>query len=202
MDCLRYIGGEREALSESRDAGRIDDIEIRRLVERAAKGDIEAFGEIYSIHLDRIYRYIFCHVRDRAAAEDLTEEVFMKAWDSLAKFKWQGFRFSSWLYRIAHNHMIDHFRNNRYCRPLTVDLPLVDDRGPEREAEANQVRSILLDALSNLPKQQKQLITLKFIEGLDNSEIGHIMKKSEGAVRIMQMRALQALRESLNGVLP
>ena len=89
-----------------------DEAEITRLVERAAGGDFEAFGELYSIYLDRIYRYVFYQVKDKMTAEDLIEEIFIKAWKAIGSYRGKGLAFSSWLYRIAHNYLVDYFRKS------------------------------------------------------------------------------------------
>ncbi len=186
--------GQESAAREAGDAGVHD--EVRTLVEKAATGNVEAFGELYGIYLDRIYRYVFYHVHSKETAEDLTEEVFMKAWRKIGKYRWEGRPFSAWLYRIAHNHVVDYFRTSRPNVPLDVDIPGHDDQ-PEAELEQQQMRHMLSRALSSLPPQQKQIIVLKFIEGCSNRMIEQVMGKSQGAIRVMQMRALSALRRRL-----
>jgi RNA polymerase sigma-70 factor (ECF subfamily) len=198
MDSVRYIVGKESTTREASKARTVEDQEVRILVERAVKGNVEAFGDLYSIHLDRIYRYIFYQVNDRTTAEDLTEEVFIKAWKNISKFKWKGHPFSSWLYRIARNHVIDYFRTSQQQKPLEGELP-DSDAGPEREVEIKQMNQLIYEAVSTLPQQQRQLIILKFIEGLDNWEIEKVMGKNQGAIRVMQMRALAALRQKLAG---
>ena len=168
---------------------------VFRLIERAISGDGEAFGELYSIYLDRIYRYVFYQVRDKMTAEDITEEVFIKAWKALASCKGKERTFSSWLYRIAHNQLIDSLRKRHGELPLQSEMTngLFDRNQVERELEQQEQ----LEALAHLPRNQKQVIILKFIEGLDNREIGRIMSKSEGAIRVLQTRALTTLRQRL-----
>lgn len=170
--------------------------EIVRLVEKASVGNFEAFGELYSIYLERIYRYIFYQVNDKMTAEDITEEVFIKAWKAIGSCKGKEKTFLSWLYRIAHNHLIDTLRYMKKFTSIEKDN-LVEIIGPEQEIEAKTEYQELLETITCLPKNQKQVIILKFIEGLDNREIGKIMGKSEGAIRVSQMRALATLREKL-----
>jgi RNA polymerase sigma-70 factor (ECF subfamily) len=174
-----------------------DDVGVRRLVESAAAGNIESFGEIYSIYLDRIYRYVIYQVRDKATAEDLSEEIFWKAWRGLAKYRWDGHPFSAWLYRIAHNQIVDYFRTNRKYQNIEVES-LAGDTDPEQEVSRKQMERLLVSAVSSLPEQQRQVIILKFIEGLDNREIEQIMGKKQGAIRMLQMRALTTLRQKLS----
>ena len=171
--------------------------EVVRLIKRAINGDCEAFGELYSVYLDRIYRYVFYRVKDKMAAEDITEEVFIKAWKALASCKGKEKTFSSWLYRIAHNQLIDSLRRKR--RELPLQQEITNELFDRNQVEGALEQQEQLEALAHLPKSQRQVIILKFIEGLDNREIGKIMSKSEGAIRILQMRALATLRERLIG---
>jgi RNA polymerase sigma-70 factor (ECF subfamily) len=166
------------------------------LIRRAAGGDAEAFGELYSLYLDRIYRYVFYQVRDRMTAEDITEEVFIRAWRAIGSCQGKERTFSSWLYRIAHNRVIDTFRSQR--KELLIDMEtLAEFRHPKVEAETELEWQELLKGIDCLPRNQKQVIILKFIEGLDNREIGQVIGKNQGAIRILQMRALAKLREKL-----
>lgn len=170
--------------------------EITGLIEEASGGNIKAFGELYSIYLDRIYRYIFYQVRDRMTAEDITEEVFIKAWRAIRSCKGKEKTFSTWLYRIAHNHLINTRRH--MGRLMSVEKNnFVDVMDPKQKVEAKLEYRELLETITCLPQNQKQVIILKFIEGLDNREIGRIMSKNEGAIRVSQMRALSTLREKL-----
>jgi len=173
-----------------------------KLVERVAFGDHEAFGEIYSIYLDRIYRYILYQVGERMTAEDLTQEVFLKAWRAIGSYKGQGREFSTWLYRIAHNHVIDSLRARRPSLSLEAEedegLQISTDSGdPQQELERSRARKEVLELVSCLPVQQRQMIALRFSDGLDNGEIERITGKSQGAIRVMQMRALATLQKRL-----
>jgi len=174
-----------------------------QLLKRAASGDYEAFGQVYTIYLDRIYRYVFYQLKDKMAAEDLTEEIFVKAWKAMGAVRGGTLSFSAWLYRIAHNQVIDHFRarqpNVSLDREALGNAEIVDNIvDPEQEAERSLMQQEVLELVSYLPPDQKQLIILKFIEGLDNREIEQITGKSQGAIRVMQMRALAALRQRLS----
>lgn len=128
-------------------------------------------------------------------AEDITEEVFIKAWKALASCKGKERTFSSWLYRIAHNHVIDSFRKRHGELPLQAEM--TDGLFERNEAEEALEQQEQLAALDHLPRNQRQVIILKFIEGMDNLEISRIMSKSEGAIRVLQTRALAALRQRL-----
>lgn len=182
------VGETAEAVTPSRS-------KVARLIKRAIGGDGEAFGELYSIYLDRIYRYVFYQVRDKMTAEDITEEAFIKAWKAIASCKGKERTFSSWLYRIAHNQLIDSLRKRSAELPLQQEMTNgLSDRNQVEGALEQQEQ---LKALTYLPRNQKQVIILKFIEGLDNREISKIMSKSEGAIRVLQTRALTALRQRL-----
>ncbi|MDP2932463.1 MAG: sigma-70 family RNA polymerase sigma factor [Chloroflexota bacterium] len=186
------VGGENQATVTLTDG----ESEICRLVDRAATGDFEAFGELYSLYLDRIYRYVFYQVKDRMTAEDVTEEVFVKAWQAIDSCKGKGQTFSPWLYRIAHNQVIDNIRGQR--KTVSTDVDIAGDDDPELETEGKLERERLLAAISGLSQSQQQVIMLKFIEGMHTRQIGQIMGKSQGAVRILQMRALARLRQKLD----
>ena len=177
-----------------------DHSEIVGLVVRATHRDFEAFGELYSIYLDRIYKYVLGHLGERMAAQDITEEVFLKAWTAIGSCKGREQTFSAWLYRIARNHLIDYLRKRRKRQTAEIcveNLADIDDVGQSMELKLEQQQ--LLEAISGLPDNQKQVIILKFIEGMDSREVGQIMGKSEGNIRVIQMRALRALRHRLSG---
>jgi len=172
--------------------------DITSLVDKSADGDFEAFGELYNIYLYRIYRYVFYQVKDRMTAEDITEEVFVKAWKAIESCRGRETTFSAWIYRIAHNHIINTFRDNRKYAPVELDdiaEPGATGFEPETALEQQELQTLLAD----LPSNQRQVIILKFIEGLDTKKVGELLGKSEGAVRILQMRALTALRQKLGG---
>jgi len=175
-----------------------DPSEVAQLVDRAAGGNFEAFGQLYGIYLDRIYRYAFHQVRDRMTAEDITEEVFVKAWKAIKSCKGKGRTFSAWIYRIAHNHIINTLRNTQKFTSIEMEN-VADISDPKLEVEMKLEQQELTEMIADLPQNQRQVVVLKFIEGLDNREIGKIMRKSEGAVRILQMRALTTLRPKIGG---
>ncbi len=197
MKYFRNIDREENRASEVARSVTGGQSEVVRLIKRAAGGNFEAFGELYNIYLERIYRYVFYQVRDKMTAEDLTEEVFLKAWKSIDTCRGKEQTFSSWLYRIAHNHVIDNLRSQR--KYLSTDMEaLAEVSSPELGEEGKLERQEMLEVISDLPQNQKQVIILKFIEGLGNREIGQVMGKSQGAIRVLQMRALATLRERLS----
>jgi RNA polymerase sigma-70 factor (ECF subfamily) len=173
-----------------------DQSEVIGLVKEAAGGNIQAFGQLYRIFLDQIYRYVFYHVNDKMTAEDITEEVFLKAWKVIKSCRGKEKTFSSWLYRIAHNHMVNTLRDNNRITYLANDRE-IEINDLTQQVESNIEYQEMIKAIACLPENQKQVIILKFIEGLDNREISKITGKNEGAIRITQMRALAKLREKL-----
>lgn len=171
------------------------------LVEHAIAGDADAFGELYVLHLDAIYRYVYYRVGEASDAEDLTEQVFLNAWEALPGYKQRENPFTSWLYRIAHNAVVDYHRRQRPAVPMPsperIDRPSEQPSSLEQVIEAEEAAA-LATAIAQLPKDQQQVIILRFIEGLKHAEVSRIMGKSEGACRIIQHRALAALNRLLS----
>lgn len=169
------------------------------LIARARRGDANAFGDLYEQYLSAIYRYVYYRVGDVAEAEDLTEIVFLKAWEALDKFEVRDVPFSAWLYRIAHNVVVDRHRTHKAALPLDSVLPLPDESdGPEDQFDMLEKIETLAQALSQLSPDYQQVLTLRFISGLSHAETGRVLNRSEEAVRVLQYRALNALRQVLN----
>jgi RNA polymerase sigma-70 factor, ECF subfamily len=171
--------------------------ELRALVARAQRGDRAALEELYLLHFDRIYSYLHLSVRNRQDAEDLTTQTFLRMLEAIGRFRWQSAPFSAWLFRIAHNLAVDHFRVRR--RVLTEgDVP-EDAAGEESSAEEQAFDSLgragLLDLIERLSAEQRQVLTLKFLFGFVNAEVAGILGKSEGAVKSLQHRALASLEK-------
>lgn len=173
------------------------DLEIEKLVMKAISGDVDAFGELYTSHVTKIYRYVYYRVYSRERAEDITQEVFLKAWKAIGSCKGKEKTFSSWLYRIAHNLIIDKLRKSRKQSSREAELP-EDIRDTADGMEISLEQRDLLKVIELLAPNQRQVIVMKFIDGMDNREIAESMGKSTGAIRILQMRALEALRKTLS----
>jgi RNA polymerase sigma-70 factor, ECF subfamily len=173
-----------------------DNGRVRILVERAQTGDRDAVEELYLLHFDRIYSYLHMSVGTRHDAEDLTTQRFVKMLESIGRFRWKSVPFSAWLFRIAHNVAMDHFRARRRWHP-DDDLP-EPDRGEEQSAEDQALASIgetsLLRLIERLSPEQRQVLTLKFVFRFSNGEAAAILGKSEGAVKSLQHRALSSLQ--------
>jgi RNA polymerase sigma-70 factor (ECF subfamily) len=165
------------------------------LIERAKSYDQKAISELYKRHVQSIYRYIYYRVGDVNAAEDLTADVFLKALEGLEGFTYRGIPFSAWLYRIAHARVVDHFRRQARRELLPLDERLVaTGKGPQAAVEAQLYHEELQSAIAQLTADQQQVIILRFVEGLSNAEVARILGKSEGAVKSLQHRALNALQ--------
>ncbi len=174
--------------------------ELARLVERGKQGNREALEELYLIHFDRIYSYLHMSVGNRHDAEDLTTQVFVKMLESIGKFRWRSAPFSAWLFRIAHNLAMDHFRANKRWQP-EEEVPEPDPGdGSAAEEEALEAigRQSMLELIENLSHEQQQVLTLKFVFNFSNAEAATILDKTEGAIKSLQHRALASLQRQLD----
>ena len=174
---------------------------VRRLVERGQQGDREALEELYLLHFDRIYSYLHMSVGNRHDAEDLTTQTFLKMLESIRRFRWQSAPFSAWLFRIAHNLAMDHFRASRRWQPEEEVPEPVGETEPSAELAAFQSigRQSMLELIENLSHEQKQVLTLKFVFNLPNGEVATILGKTEGAIKSLQHRALVSLQKQIAG---
>jgi RNA polymerase sigma-70 factor, ECF subfamily len=176
---------------------------LAALVARAIRRDREAFGALYELYFERIYRYARFKVGDRAEAEDVTAAVFLNAWRAVDHFTPQGENsFLAWLFRLTHNALVDRYRRQRDVAVLDeVDdsvLPVDAQFNPEAVLERQLTLDELHHALQALTDEQREVVVLRFIEGLSAREVGEIMGKQEGTVRGMQFRAIEALRRELS----
>ena len=175
---------------------------LRELVARGQQGDRAALEELYLIHFDRIYSYLHVSVGNRHDAEDLTTQTFMKMLEKIGSFRWQSAPFSAWLFRIAHNLAMDHFRARRRWQPEEeVPEPPAHEAEPSAELEAMRTigRESMLKLIENLSPEQQQVLTLKFVFNLPNAEVAQILDKTQGAVKSLQHRALVSLEKQVNG---
>jgi RNA polymerase sigma-70 factor (ECF subfamily) len=172
---------------------------VRALVDRAQKGERAALEELYLIHFDRIYSYLHVSVGNRHDAEDLTTQTFLKMLESIKKFRWQSAPFSAWLFRIAHNLAMDHFRANRRWQPEEeVPEPEPDEvTSAETGALESIGRKSMLELIEDLSPEQQQVLTLKIVFNFANAEAATILGKTEGAIKSLQHRALVSLQKQL-----
>ena len=167
-----------------------------RLLVEAAQRDPARFAELYELNFERVYAFIASRIHDRDAAEDLTAEVFHKALASLRRFEWRGSPFAAWLLRIAANSIVD--RSKRMAR----EIPSPDDPrdpGTEPDLEVIEHRAKLFRLVGQLPTDQRDVIFERFVEQKSIREIAERLGRSEGAVKQLQFRALEKLREQMEG---
>lgn len=162
--------------------------EVAELVERARRGDRDAFGELFRLHHGRVYRLARAHVGQ--GADDVVAETFLRAWRGLDRYRPTGVPFAAWLYGIARHVVADELRRRSRVRVMA--------EVPDRPAEAlEDDRLTLAAAIRRLPERQRQVVELKFLLGLSNEEVGRALGKSPGAVNAIQWRALESLRRML-----
>jgi len=169
----------------------------QRLVDRASGGDREAFGELYDRYVSLVYRSMYCMVNDRQLAEDLTAQTFLQALQAIARYEERGLPFRAWLLRIAKNLAMDHWRtqrNHNSSRNNGSDRAI---SSPELFCEAKLREEEVWRAVHSLRGDQRQAIILRFVDGLSYPDVAQVLGKSIGAVRVIQYRALSALRRAL-----
>lgn len=169
------------------------------LIERA-RTDQEAFGELYKLYVDRIYNYVYYRTSNHAEAEDLTARVFERAMKHIGRYEDRGLPFSAWLYRIAHNLVANWHRDRSRRQILSLDSVSqwqLHEDSPELKAQLIEDKETLLAAIQRLPADRRELLIMKYVEKLPNSEIGDIMGRSEGAIKSLYHRTLLSLRSDL-----
>jgi RNA polymerase sigma-70 factor (ECF subfamily) len=184
------------------DSGGTATADVRDLVARGKLGDRDALEELYLLHFDRIYSYLHMSVGNRHDAEDLTTQTFLKMLEAIGRFEWKAVPFSAWLFRIAHNLAMDHFRASKRIQP-EEEVP--EPAGSEEaSAEFHALHSIgrasMLDLIAELSPEQRQVLTLKFVFNFANADVAGILGKSEGAVKSLQHRALASLEKHVSRV--
>lgn len=176
----------------------------RLLASKATQGDRESYGQLYEAYVDKIFRYIYFKVGQRAEAEDLTSQTFMKAWDAIGDYEWRNHPFGAWLFRIAHNLVVDYHRARRENITLSDASPQLELKASRDEIRPERVLSELITtdrirhAIGRLTEEQQQVLVLRFFEGMSTGEVAELMGKRRGAIRGLQFRALSALRDLLH----
>lgn len=172
---------------------------IKNIVKKAANGDSAAFTQLYEIYFDRVYKYIYFRIKKQSETEDLTQEVFIKAMNAIASYKIGETPFAAWLFRIAHNQIIDYARKtgrvqieslNEATTSLLIEDPVVN-------AESNIEVEELMRAIETLPPAQQEVITLRFVGGLALAEVAQLLGKSIGTVKALQFNATESLKKKL-----
>ena len=168
------------------------------LVEGAMGGDADSFGRLYDTYVSRVYRHIYYRVGSIEDAEDLTQQVFLRAWQAIGRYRKTSSPFVAWLLRIGHNLVIDAYRSKKDKAYLDFEMAASDSHSsPERVAEMEFDQQQLRRAILQLPSDQQQVILMNFIEGFSNAETASALGKSEGAIRVIQHRALKKMRHML-----
>lgn len=177
----------------------MNEIELNNAYSRAQQGDQAAFGLIYDYFKEKLYRFIFFRVGHKEVSEDILADTFVKAWLKISQVN-SPKALSGWLYQIAKNNIIDYYR----IKKTTVDLEeaenafITDSANIVDEANLEIEHLKMLKLLREIPLEQQEVIRYKFFEDLTNEEIAHIMNKTEGAIRVIQHRAIIKLKELLN----
>ena len=183
-------------LAASSEEDEADRSRLIALVELARQGDSEAFGLLYDHYQSSVYRFLFYRTRSSTLAEDLTSETFFRALRSMNSFRWQGKDFGAWLMTIARNLATDHFKAGRTRLELTTeDMSLHDDAtdGPEGTVLAELTNEILLQALTELPPEQRDCLVMRFLQGMSIAETAAVLGRSDGAVKQLQLRGVRNL---------
>lgn len=171
----------------------------RKLILEAKGGEAEAFGRLYDYYLPAIYRFILLKVGQREEAEDLTHQVFLKAWQNVSGFSEKGLPFSSWLYRIARNLVIDRYRK---AKPVvSIDEEFVSEKLIFRPnvSSIDDKRDVarIMVSIQQLKDIERDVVIMRFVEDMSIKEVSETINKSEGAVKLIQHRAIRKIKESL-----
>ncbi|RMD61753.1 sigma-70 family RNA polymerase sigma factor [Candidatus Parcubacteria bacterium] len=164
---------------------------------QAAKGNPEAFGALYDRYHQQIYRFVYLKVSTKEDAEDITHQVFLNAWKQMRHYTHTGHPFSSFLYRIARNLVIDHYRAKKAHVALEAAAELPSADAPEEQAERQLLEAEVMRAIRLLKPDYQDVLIMRFIEELSLKEVAAILGKSEGAVKLLQHRAMRRLRQLL-----
>ncbi len=178
----------------------LDGIIEAKLIQDAVKGgDSSAFGQLYDHYQPMIYRFVLIKVGRREEAEDITHQVFLRAWQNIRNYRHRGHPFGSWLYRIARNQIIDHYRSRRD----ETNLDVLDTDGaafwvsqPNLSAQLDMERA--MKALRTLKPDHQDVIIFRFVEDLSIKEVAGAMQKTEGAIKLIQHRAIEELKKKMN----
>lgn len=171
--------------------------EEKKYIKEAQEGNQSSFGVIYDHYVSQIYRFVFFKVSVKQVAEDLTHEIFLSAWQNIKNYKQKQFAISSWLYQIARNKVIDHYRADK--KNISIDTEdFSEEMLGSKEQESldtpfaiNKIKSLI----KFLKPEYQDVLIMRYIEDLDHKEIASALNKSEGAVRLIQHRAINNLKE-------
>jgi RNA polymerase sigma-70 factor (ECF subfamily) len=169
-----------------------------RLLIQAAQQDPALFADLYETHFERVYAYVLRRVGNRAECEDLTAEVFHHALANLKRFEWRGIPFAAWLFRIAANLMADRWQQSG--REIQDDAGILESAtASSAEIEEVERRATLFRLVETLPAEQKRVVILRFLDQKSIKEVAKEIRKTEGAVKQLQFRALSTLKARMEG---
>ena len=175
----------------------------KEIIKKAISGEASAFGSLYDHYQPQIFRFIFLKVSHREEAEDLTHQVFLQGWRKIYSYDFRGFPFSSWLYRIARNEIIDYYRTKKNFLDLEEER-LEEELSQEETLSALVDQNLTLEkvmiALGQLKPIDQDVIILRFVEDLSPQEIAVILEKTQASVRLLQHRAVKNLKKALNQI--
>lgn len=184
-------GGTAQDHDDDPDASR-----LRALVDLAKEGDAEAFGQLYDHYIQGVFRFVYYRVGSRPLAEDLTSETFARGLRSIQRFNWQGKDFGAWLTTIARNLVADHFKSSRSRLEVVTDV-IPENKttvpSPEEDVLSLISNELLYEAVNQLPKEQRDCVLMRFIQGLSIAQTAAALGRSEGAVKQLQLRAIRGL---------
>jgi RNA polymerase sigma-70 factor (ECF subfamily) len=169
----------------------------KELIRLAKAGDQEAFGKLYELYYTPVYRYIYLRTKSKSSAEDLTQTVFLKVYNSLAQMKVMSVSPLAYFFTVARNTIIDHWRKEGHGMVYSDELLMSEETDlpdTSERAEAREARELIESALGILTEDQQEVIKLKFLSDLSNKDISIMLDKSEEAIRQLQSRALKLLR--------
>ena len=171
-------------------------VDVDSLINGAISGDADDFGRLYDLYVDRVYRHIYYRVGNTADTEDLTQQVFLKAWKAIGRYRKGTSPFLAWIMKISHNLIIDYYRLKKDVAYLDDEWAFEDtDSSPERLAEEHVTQQQLRKVILQLPYDQQQVILMSFIEGFTYAEIASALEKREGTIRVILHRALKKMKQ-------
>jgi RNA polymerase sigma-70 factor (ECF subfamily) len=172
-------------------------INEENIVQQAINGNQIAFTRIYDEYFTKVYRYVYSHVGNQSEAEDLTQDVFIKALHAIGSYKFKGAPFSAWLFRIAHNQIIDYWRKQKKEKTTTLEeaITVADENDPVTISEQISDSEELATALKQIPEAQGEVISLRFISGLSIAEVAETLGKREGTIKALQFKGIASLKK-------
>lgn len=173
-------------------------LEEEKNIKKARRGSAEAFGALYDNYLPKIYRFVLLKTSQKEIAEDLTQQVFLKAWQNVSSYEHKGFPFSSWLYQIARNAVIDHYRTKKTHAGLETAEEIAEETNFSADLEKKINLEIIQKKIKDLSPDYQDVLIMRFVEEMSHREIAQSMGKSEGAIKVIQHRALNQLKKIIN----